>query len=290
MQMGRIGIWSSQFWGERTRVMEAAAELEELGYGALWLPNGPGIFERARDLLDATGRVVVATGIASIWDHPAQEAAAAHHALARSHPNRFLLGLGVSHPQIVDREQPGRYRQPQARMQEYLEALDRAPTPVPAGERVLAALGPRMLELARERSAGAHPHLVTADHTRRARRLLGPGRLLAPEQGVVLHTDPAWARGIARRHLAFSLQAPNYTNNWLRLGFTPGDLVDGGSDRLVDALIAWGSADAILSRIAQHHLAGADHVSIQVVAADAATLPRDEWRTLAAMLGLQRAA
>ena len=289
MQLGRVGIWSPQFWGERARVMEAAAELEELGYGTLWLPNGPGIFERARDLLDATDRVVVATGIASIWDHPAGEAAAAHHALVRSHPNRFLLGLGVSHAQIVDREQPGRYRRPLARMVEYLEALDRAPDPVPVGERVLAALGPRMLELARDRSAGAHPSLVTADHTRGTRAVLGAGRLLAPEQGVVLQADPAWARGIARRHLSFSLQAPNYTNSWLRLGFTPGDVVGGGSDRLVDSLVAWGSADAIRDRIAQHHLAGADHVCIQVIAADGSTLPRDEWRTLAAVLGLRSA-
>jgi probable F420-dependent oxidoreductase len=290
MQLGRIGIWSPQFWGERTRVMEAAAELEDLGYGTLWIPNAAGIFERVRDLLDATYRVVVATGIASIWDHPPSEVAAAYQAITRSHPNRFLLGLGVSHAQIVDRAQPGRYRQPLTRMQEYLDSLDAAPAPLPGGERVLAALGPRMLELARERAAGAHPYLVTPDHTRRARQALGSARLLAPEQAVILDTDPASARGIARRHLSFHLRAPNYTNNWLRLGFTPGDLVDGGSDRLVDALVAWGTADTIRYRISLHHLAGADHVCVQIVAADAEALPREEWRTLAALLGLRRAA
>jgi len=287
MDLGRIGIWGRHFLGERARVMEAVAELEELGYGALWFPNAPSMFERARDLLDATRRVVIAPGIASIWTHTATDAAAAHNALTHAHPGRFLLGLGVSHAHVVDREEPGRYYRPLARMREYLDSLDAAPTPVPIGERILAALGPRMLELARDRSAGAHPYLGTVEHTRRAREALGSGPLLAPELAVVLETDPSRARAIARQHLTFYLRAPNYTNNWLRLGFTRDDVADGGSDRLVDEVVAWGSTDAIRERIAQHHMAGADHVCLQVVTPANADLPLDEWRTLAAALSLQ---
>jgi probable F420-dependent oxidoreductase len=284
MQLGRIGIWSGQFWGERAEVVDAATELEELGYGTLWFPNRATAFELARHLLDATRRAVIATGIVSIWTHAAAEAAEAHHALAEAHPNRFMLGLGVSHPHLVDREEPGRYSRPLAKMRQYLDELDAAPTPVPTSERVLAALGPRMLTLARDRSAGAHPYLVTAAHTRRAREALGTERLLAVEQAVVLEPEPARARAIAREHLSRYLTAPNYVNNWFRLGFTPDDVSDGGSDRLVDALVAWGGLDVILERIAQHHQAGADHVCIQVITATPQALPRDEWRTLAAVL------
>jgi len=287
VELGRIGIWSRHLWGERDSVMEAAAELEDLGYGTLWFPNAPRMFERARDLLDATRRVVVAPGIASIWTHTAADAAAAHHALTQAHPGRFLLGLGVSHAHLVDREEPGRYSRPLTRMRDYLDSLDAAPTPVPVKERILAALGPRMLELARDRSAGAHPYLGTVEHTRRAHEVLGTGRLLAPELAVVFETDPARARAIAREHLTFYLQAPNYTNNWLRLGFTPDDLADGGSDRLVDEVVAWGSSDAIRERIAEHHRAGADHVCLQVLTPAAAELPMGEWRTLASALSLQ---
>lgn len=284
MELGRIGIWSVQLRDVRQGVREAAAELEELGYGALWIPNGPAMFERAGELLDATSRVVVATGIASIWTHPAAAAAAAHRKLTEAHPGRFLLGLGVSHEQLVDKDQPGRYSRPRARMEEYLSALDSGPNPVPPAKRVLAALGPRMLALARDRSAGAHPYLVTVEHTQLARDVLGPQRLLAPEQAVVLETDPVRARAIGRQHLSRYLQMPNYTKNWLRLGFTADDLAGGGSDRLVDGLVAWGTAEAIRNRIADHHLAGADHVCMQVVTEDDAALPRDEWRTLAAAL------
>jgi probable F420-dependent oxidoreductase len=282
MELGRIGIWN---WlgGDREEVREAAAELDELGYGTLWFPNRPTSFELARDLLDATRRMVVATGIVSIWDHPPDEAAAAHHALREAYPNRFLLGLGVSHAHLVDRDEPGRYSRPLTRMREYLDALDSAPTPVPVEERILAALGPRMLELARDRSAGAHPYLVPAEHTRLARGVLGAGKVLAPEQAVVLETDPVRARALGRQHLHIYLMAPNYTNNWLRLGFTPDDFEDGGSDRLVDTMVAWGDEDAIRERIADHYEAGADHVCIQVIT-DSGQLPREEWRILAGAL------
>jgi probable F420-dependent oxidoreductase len=284
MDLGRIGIWSSQLRDMREGVQDVARELEQLGYGALWIPNGPAQFERVRELLDASRRVVVATGIASIWTHPAPAAAAAHRELTGAHPGRFLLGLGVSHERTVNRDQPGRYSRPLARMREYLDALDSGPGQVPPGERVLAALGPRMLALARERSAGAHSYLVTVEHTRLTRDLLGPDRLLAAEQGVVLETDPVRARAIGRQHLSAYLQLPNYTNNWLRLGFTVEDLASGGSDRLVDGLVAWGTTDAILNRIAAHRQAGADHVCIQVLTEDRTVLPRSEWRALAAAL------
>lgn len=270
-------------WAQRADAQDIARELEQLGYSAVWFPNGPGMLDRARELLDATSRIVVATGIASIWMHPAEEVAAAHHALAQTHPRRFLLGLGVSHAHLVNREEAGRYRRPVERMLAYLDALDAAPTPVPREERILAALGPRMLEIARTRSVGAHPYLVTPEHTRRAREALGTGPLLAPEQAMVLETQPERARSIARTHLARYLQAPNYTNNWLRLGFTPDDFTNGGSDRLVDALVAWGSMDTIRERVAQHFHAGADHVCLQVLTADRAAMPRSEWQALAVL-------
>ncbi|HEV2460743.1 MAG TPA: LLM class F420-dependent oxidoreductase [Ktedonobacterales bacterium] len=283
IQLGRIGIWSGGLWAQPEEARQAARELERLGYGALWFPNGPGLLARARELLDATSRVVVATGIASIWMHPAEEVANAHHALTQAHPGRFLLGLGVSHAQLVNRQQAGRYTKPVERMQAYLDTLDAAPDPVPADERILAALGPRMLEIARTRSVGAHPYLVPVEHTRRARELLGTGPLLAPEQAVVLRSDPAQARSIARTHLARYLQAPNYTNNWLRLGFTTEDLANGGSDRLVDALVVWGDVDAIRERVAAHLRAGADHVCLQALTANQPALPYEEWRALAAL-------
>ncbi len=284
MELSGIGVWSSQLMGAREAAREAAAEIDELGYTVLWIANGPAMFERARELLGATRRIVVATGIASIWTHPPAAAAAAHRELTETYPGRFMLGLGVSHQQIVDREQAGRYSRPVERMREYLDALDSGPNPVQREERVLAAQGPRMLALARDRSAGAHPYLVTVEHTALARDVLGPDRLLAPEQAVVVEADPVRARMIGRQHLAPYLQLPNYTNNWLRLGFTAEDLAGGGGDRLIDGLVAWGTTEAIRNRIAEHYRAGADHVCIQVKTEDGTRLPRDEWRTLAAAL------
>jgi probable F420-dependent oxidoreductase len=286
MDLGRIGIWSWSYGGDDSEVAEVAAELEELGYGALWFPNRPTIFDLSRTILSATRRTVAATGITNIWTHPPEAVAAEHQAITEAHPRRFLLGLGVSHPHLVDRDQPGRYRQPLTRMRAYLDQLDRQPAPVPVEERALAALGPRMLELSRDRTAGAHPYLVTPEHTRQARELLGPSKLLAPEQAVVLESEPDRARTLAREHLHLYLQAPNYTSNWLRLGFTSDDFADGGSDRLVDALVAWGSIEAIQDRIAEHHEAGADHVCLQVASGSRSALPREQWRQLAAMVAV----
>ncbi|MEH0423670.1 LLM class F420-dependent oxidoreductase [Streptomyces sp. B21-083] len=279
--VGRYGIWSFGLRSEDpeglTERAEAAAELEELGFGALWLGGSPGV-RHAFPLVEATSRLVVATGIQSIWEYEAAETASLFAELEASHPGRFLLGLGVSHA-----GQAERYRRPYASMVEYLDALDAAGQP--AERRLLAALGPKMLELSRNRAAGSHPYLVTPEHTAQARAALGEGPLLAPELKVVLDSDPDSARATARGTLAMYLTLPNYTNNFLRIGFTEDDLADGGSDRLVDAVFAWGSEDRIRERIDAFHTAGADHVTLQVVEDQArGVLPRDGWRRLADLL------
>ena len=287
MDLGGVGIWSAALrYGDPGETAGAAAELEQLGYSALWPPGGIGgpIFETCGSLLAATTRIVVVPGIVNIWMHDAAETAAAHAALVGAHPDRFLLGLGVSHQPLVDHDAPGRYRAPLAVMDRYLDELDSATPPVPAGERLLAALGPRMLDLARRRSAGAHPYLVTPEHTAQARAALGGAALLAPEQAVVVERDPSIAREVARQHLAIYLQLPNYARNWERLGFDAADAADGGSDRLVDALVAWGDVEAIARRVDEHRAAGADHVCIQALATDLRVPPRAAWRELAPAL------
>jgi probable F420-dependent oxidoreductase len=285
--LGRIGVWSGPLRrGDRAQSRDAVAELDALGYGAIWMPAGSGseFFPIADEFLAATRRIAVASGILSVWTNPASEVSAARASLAVRYPGRFLLGLGVSHAPRVEQETGRRFEHPVAVMRDYLDALSAAPNPVPRNELVLAALGPRMLELSRDRAWGAHPYFATTEHTRIARFVLGPGRLLAPEQAVVLETDPIRARAIARLHTVYYLRAPNYTNNLVRLGFTESDFAGGGSDRLVDALVAWGDVAAIAQRIAEHHAAGADHVCIQVLTDQPDALPRAEWRTLAALL------
>jgi probable F420-dependent oxidoreductase len=284
MHLGPIGVWSPQLrYGDRGEALDAVVELEALGYDAAWLPGGIGgdIFDASARLLDATRRLVVAPGIVNVWMHEPNETAAAHARLRAAHPGRFLLGLGISHAPLVDAGAPGRYDRPLAAMRRYLDDLDATDPPVPIDERVLAALGHQMLALARDRAGGAHPYLVPPEHTRQARAVLGPDRLLAPEQSVVLETDPAVARALARQHLSIYLQLPNYVNNWRRLGFTPDDVADGGSDRLVDTIVAWGDEQTIARRVGEHHAAGADHVCIQVITADAAKAPRRQWQLLA---------
>lgn len=277
MDLGRIGIWSgelrNQDVGEASR---AAAELEALGYGALWLNNGRDgrVFDRVRALLEATERVVIATGIVSIWDYPAADVAEAFHAIDGDFPGRFMLGIGVSH---------GREKTYDA-MVAYLDALDAAPNPVPASSRMLAALGPRMLRLAAARSLGAHPYNVTVDYTRQARETLGTGPLLAPEQALILETDPARAREVARQRMSFYMNAPNYVRNFLRSGFTEDDVKNGGSDQLLDSFIAWGDVPALVERVRRQQDAGADHVCIQVITPTQGTFPYETWRTLAKAL------
>jgi probable F420-dependent oxidoreductase len=281
MPTGAIGIWSPQLReGDPRDVAEAAAELEEIGFGTIWVPGREhgDLEERLHLLLSSTQRITVATGIVSIWTHPATATAALHARLSSEFPGRFLLGLGVSHAPAVG----GKYQKPLAEMVRYLDALDAADPPVPRTERVLAALAPRMLALARQRALGSHPYLVTPEHTRIAREALGPDALLAPEQTVVLEEAADAARAVARAWLARYLQLPNYADNWVRLGFDRADIENGGSDRLVDALVAWGDVDAIRAKLDAQRAAGADHVAIQVVTSDPAQLPREQWRRIAA--------
>ncbi|MEU1008374.1 LLM class F420-dependent oxidoreductase [Streptomyces sp. NPDC005890] len=280
--VGRYGVWSVELRSEdparRGELDEAAAELEELGYGALWL-GGNSTADHAAPLIGATRRITVGTSIQSVWQQDAATTAASFAEVETAHPGRFALGLGVSHGPRVEG-----YHRPYSAMTGYLDELDKAG--VPAGRRVLAALGPKMLGLSRDRAAGAIPYLVTPEHTAQAREILGEQVLLAPEFKVVLEADPARARETARAYLARYLELPNYTNNFLRLGFSEDDITDGGSDHLIDAVFAWGDETRIRERITAFHEAGADHVALQVVtAATGTTLPREEWRRLASLLG-----
>jgi probable F420-dependent oxidoreductase len=284
VDIGRIGIWSRElrFHGDRAEAREAAAELEQLGFDALFVPDvGGDVLGAVTELLEATRAIPLVTGILNIWMHPPAQVAAGVAAIDHSHPGRFLLGLGASHEAVVDAEGPPRYGRPYSAMVDYLDALDAQPQP-PA-PRILAALGPRMLELARERSDGAHPYLVPPEHTRLAREALGEGRLLAPELSVLLDADEARALERARAFVSDYLRLPNYTNNLRRLGFDDADITDGGSDRLVRALVAFGDEDAIVAGVAAHRAAGADHVTLHVIGAGE-TLPREDWRRLAAAL------
>lgn len=280
-EIGRYGVWSlglrNDDPGRRGEIGEAAAELQELGYGTAWL-GGSSAPVNALPLLEKTDRLIVATSIQSIWQHDARESAAGYAEVETAHPGRFLLGLGVSHARLTEQ-----YRRPYSALVEYLDALDAAG--VPAGRRVLAALGPKTVRLAGERSLGAIPYLVTPEHTARAREILGQEPLLAPEFAVVLESDPARARELARGHLDMYLQLPNYTTNFQRLGFTEDDLRDGGSDRLIDALYAWGDDDTIRGKVNAFLEAGADHVALQVVQEGSPDdLHRAAWRKLAGIL------
>jgi len=291
IQIGPIGIWTHQFEDHpAAKVRETASELEELGYGALWFGEAFGreALSNAGLLLSGTKRIVIATGIANIYARDAMAMAAGQKTLAEAYPNRFLLGLGVSHVPLVEKLRGHSYQNPVATMRAYLDAMDQAPyqsVPPPTKPvRVLAALGPKMLQLAGERADGAHPYNVNPEHTAQARDILGPDRYLCPEQAVVLETDAGKAREIGRAFLALYLTLPNYTNNFLRLGFDESDFTNGGSNRLIDAIVAWGDLDAIRNRIRAHRSAGADHVCIQVLTATPKALPLREWRELASAL------
>jgi probable F420-dependent oxidoreductase len=285
MELGQIGFWGRELRaGDEGARREAAAQLEELGYGALWFPGGHGddSMECARIVLEATSEVPVATGITNIWTEPAEEVARARRALAEQHDHRLLLGVGISHRAPMDRIQEGMYDKPYSAMVAYLDALDATDAP-PTDEIVIAALGPRMLRLCAQRTAGTHPYLSNPEHTRAAREIVGPDKLVAPEQGIVLETDPDRARALARGFLARYIVLPNYANNWLRHGFTEDDLRDGGSDRLVDGLIAWGDEDAVRARVQEHLDAGADHVCLQFIH-DGDDHPVEQWRRIAEAL------
>ena len=291
MKLGPFGIWTTALDAQPAlKAQDAARELERLGYAAIWFGESVRreAFSTAGLLLAATSRIVVATGIASIYARDALTMAAGQKTLAEAYPDRFLLGLGVSHRPNVEQVRGHVYGKPVATMRAYLEAMSNAPyqsvEPAEKPPTVLAALGPNMLKLAAEKTSGAHPYFVPVDHTRRARATLGPGALLAPEQAVVLEADPAKARTIARSHTQHYLRLPNYVNNLRRLGYTEEDVAGGGSDRLVDDVVAWGDLALVASRIRAHLRAGADHVSVQVIAEDPRALPMDAWRALAESL------
>ena len=256
VELGRIGIWRRR----DQLTPRLAQEIEALGYGTVWIGGSPpaDLF-LAQELLDATSRLAVATGIVNMWSAPATEVAASHHRITAAHPGRFLLGVGIGHPEAT-RE----YRSPYDTIVDYLDVLDAEGVPVE--DRVLAALGPKVLALAAERTAGAHPYLTTPEHTRRAREILGEGPLLAPEQKVVLDTDPVAARALGRPAVDRPyLHLRNYTSNLTRLGWTDADLADGGSDALIDALVVHGDAATVAAGIHAHLAAGADHVCLQLL-------------------------
>jgi probable F420-dependent oxidoreductase len=280
------GIWSAGLrYGDSTAAAAAATELESLGYSALWIPDvGGDVFAPLANLLGATSTATIATGILNVWMHTPDETAAQHASLSAEHGARFLCGIGISHRPFIDMvNSPGTYKNPIETMAEYLDGLDAADAPLAKDDRVLAALGPKMLELARTRTAGTHPYLVTPELTANARAGIGDG-LVASEQGVVLDTDPTSARATARAHLKTYLALPNYSNNWKRQGFTDDDIADGGSDRLVDALVVWGDEATVAARVQEHRDAGADHVCIQVLTDDPAGFPLEQWRALAPAL------
>ena len=280
------GIWCAGLrYGDAGEAAARAAELEALGYTALWIPDvGGELWTPLANLLGATTTATIATGILNVWMHTPEESAAKHAELTAVHGDRFLCGIGISHKPFIDIvKEPGAYDKPVATMATFLDGLDAADVPLAKERRVLAALGPKMLELAAARSAGTHPYLVTPELTAKARAGIGTG-LVASEQAVVLETDPTKAREIARLHLAGYLALPNYSNNWKRQGFTDDDIANGGSDRLVDALVAWGDEATIAARIQEHRDAGADHVCIQALTDNPMALPAEQWRALAPAL------
>ncbi|TKK91524.1 TIGR03620 family F420-dependent LLM class oxidoreductase [Herbidospora galbida] len=281
MRLSRTGIWSIELrTADPHEITDAAAELDELGWGALWIPGlgGGDVIGDAERLLRATRDATVAIGVASIWRHRAADLAAGHTRLQAAYGRRHLLGLGVSDPAAA--HDAGRPYRPLADMAAYLDRLEQEPTPVPPGERVMAALGPRMTELAGRRTAGVHPFMVTPEYSAEARERLGDGPVIAPYQAVVLERDPGRARAAARDFLAVFLGMDHYARSLRRQGFTESDLAHGGSDRLIDGVVAWGDVDAIGARVRAHHEAGADHVCLHVVGADSAT-PLPQWRELA---------
>jgi probable F420-dependent oxidoreductase len=271
MDLGPIGIWRRRQTGTA-----ALGELEAFGYSALWVGSSPSVAQ-ARPFLEASTTLTIATGILNVWQHEAADVADQYAEVARDFPGRFLLGIGIGHPEAT-----AQYTSPLTRMREFFDGLDAPSMPVPRDGRIAAALGPKMLALAAERSLGAHTYFVTPEHTRFARDRLGPGAILAPEVAVVVEPDDETARTAAREYAATYLGLRNYTRNLLRFGFTERDIADGGSDRLIDAVIPHGSADEVAEAVRAHLDAGADHVALQPLGHGA--VPVDDYRALAAAL------
>jgi probable F420-dependent oxidoreductase len=271
--LGRFGVWTAGSVSP-----EQAVEIEKLGYGAIWVGGSPAAdLAFVEPILEATQTLQVATGIVNVWAAPAVEVAASYHRIEKAYPGRFLLGVGIGHPEHTEE-----YRKPYDVLVEYLDALDAAN--VPTSRRVIAALGPKVLQLSATRSAGAHPYLTTPEHTAKAHELIGNTVFLAPEHKVVLARDAEQARGIGRQTVEFYLGLSNYVNNWKRLGFSEHDLEKPGSDKLIDAVVAHGTPDDIANRLKEHLDAGADHVCIQVLGGPDALIPT--LTELAGPLGL----
>lgn len=290
-RLGHVGVWS--FDVERLSADDARAyarDVEATGAAVLWIPESLGskeVFAHASLLLAATSKLIIATGIANIWARDPVAMANGQRALIGAYPGRFLLGLGVSHAPIIKNRGMGAvWERPVEHMRAYLDAMEKAPYTGPAVEtpRVLAALGPKMLQLAAERSLGAHPYFVPVEHTTIARKELGAGPLLAVEQAAVLASDAGTARATARRHMKRYLELDNYANNLRRIGWADTDIANGGSDALVDAICVWGDATAIKKRVDDHLARGADHVGVQVIRVDVNAPPTQEWRALAPAL------
>jgi probable F420-dependent oxidoreductase len=277
--LGRFGVWLPT----RSITPELAEEIESLGYGAAWIGGSPDAdLSWVEPALARTASLQLATGIVNIWSSPAEAVAASSQRIESAYPGRFLLGIGVGHP-----EHARDYRKPYDALVAYLDELDAAT--VPTSRRVLAALGPRVLTLAAERSAGAHPYLTTPQHTAQARDRVGGSVFLAPEHKVVPTADANEARRVGRRSLDLYLGLSNYVNNWRRLGFTENDVRKPGSDKLIDALVAYGAPEAIAARLHEHLEAGADHVAIQVLGGRTEDVVLPALTELAAALGLKRA-
>ena len=291
-RLGRVGLWSFQL-DRLTAAAERqlAGEIDRLGFGSLWVAEGTASKEALTHsgvLLAATERLVIGTGIASIWARDATAMASAARYLAEAFGGRFVLGMGVSHPGALARR-GHRYERPLTVMRRYLQQMDEAvltaPAPPSGPCRVVAALRPRMLELAAELTHGAHTYFVPPIHTARARAILGPDPVLIPEQAIVMERDAATARAIARQYTSHYLARENYRGNLGALGFTGDDLDGAGSERLVESLVAWGDAAQIVARVAEHHAAGADHVVLQILTPSGAISPED-IRALAELDGL----
>src|ERR1700733_8414395 len=278
MELGEFGVWTSYRAIGEENAGEAAKLVEDLGFGTFWLGGSPQL-PALRPLLEATDRLVVATGILNVWASEPERVAADFSELEARFPGRVLLGIGIGHPEATSH-----YRSPLAAMQAFLDGLDTASVQVPRTRRCLAALGPKMLELSAERSLGTHTYFVGVEHTRAARELLGPSPVLAPELACVLDDDVESARAKARAYAALYLGLRNYTSNLLNHGFGPLDIADGGSNRLIDAIIPHGGADEIAAAARQHLSAGANHVCLQAVGTEG--IPRVEWTALAAALGI----
>jgi probable F420-dependent oxidoreductase len=281
--LGGTGVWAHELrYGDPTVAADLAAELEELGFSALWVPDvGGDLFPALDNLVTATSEVVIATGILNVWMRTPEETGAWWAGLTDEVRARVLLGIGISHAPFIDAMPGMSWEKPLATIRAYLEGMEAAG--IPRQHRCVAALGPKMLELARDRSAGAHPYLVTPEHTRIASEVLGEGALLAVEQGVVLDTDADRARAAARHALSVYATLPNYTNNWKRLGYTDDDVAT-LSDRLVDALVVWGDVGTIAARVQEHRDAGATHVCVQLLGTPNEPMDRSAWPELAPAL------